>query len=159
MDPLRRLIEHLAWADEHVQRSLEAAGERAPSQAIALYAHVIGAEEVWLARLTRTAPQLAVWPKLEFRAVLEVARDVHGRWRSYVAAIGPADLARKVAYTNSAGASFETSIEDIVMHVALHGAYHRGQIASLVSNAGAQAAASDYIAFVRGAPAATRTPL
>jgi uncharacterized damage-inducible protein DinB len=40
--------------------------------------------------------------------------------------------------------------------VALHGAYHRGQIAQLLRQNGAQPAATDYIGFVRGVPAATR---
>ena len=40
----------------------------------------------------------------------------------------------------------------------LHGAYHRGQIALLLREGGAEPAPTDYIAFVRGAPAATRTP-
>lgn len=158
MDHLRRLIDHLAWADEHVQSSLEAAGERAPSQAIELDAHVIGAEDVWLSRLDGAAPRLAVWPKLEVRAVLDVARDVHERWHLDASALEAAELAREVAYTNCAGASLRNKVEDLVLQVVLHEAYHRGQIALLVSKAGAQAAASDDIAFVRGAPAATRRP-
>ena len=43
------------------------------------------------------------------------------------------------------------------LHVALHGAYHRGLIAGLRRDAGAEASATDFIVFVRGAPAAPRT--
>jgi uncharacterized damage-inducible protein DinB len=43
--------------------------------------------------------------------------------------------------------------------VALHGSYHRGQIALLVRAGGSTPAPTDYIAFIRGAPAATRTPV
>jgi uncharacterized damage-inducible protein DinB len=39
----------------------------------------------------------------------------------------------------------------------LHGAYHRGQIALLIRQAGAVPAPTDYVAFVRGAPTATRS--
>jgi uncharacterized damage-inducible protein DinB len=42
------------------------------------------------------------------------------------------------------------------VHVAMHGSYHRGQITMLVRDAGAEPQPTDYIAFVRGAPAATR---
>jgi uncharacterized damage-inducible protein DinB len=58
-----------------------------------------------------------------------------------------------VHYTNSDGQHFETSVSDILTHVALHGAYHRGQVAHLLRGAGAEPQATDYIQFGRGAPA------
>jgi len=38
----------------------------------------------------------------------------------------------------------------------MHGCYHRGQVAMLIRDGGGTPAPTDYIAFVRGAPAATR---
>ena len=70
-----------------------------------------------------------------------------------------AALARNVHYTNSAGLEFDSTVGDILLHVALHGAYHRGQIALLVRAGGSAPAPTDYIQFTRGAPAATRTPV
>jgi uncharacterized damage-inducible protein DinB len=61
-----------------------------------------------------------------------------------------------VHYRNSAGDEFDNAIEDILVHVAMHGSYHRGQITMLVRDAGAEPQPTDYIAFVRGAAAATR---
>jgi uncharacterized damage-inducible protein DinB len=40
--------------------------------------------------------------------------------------------------------------------VALHGSYHRGQIALLMRQGGGAPAATDYIAFVRDMPAPPR---
>jgi uncharacterized damage-inducible protein DinB len=40
--------------------------------------------------------------------------------------------------------------------VALHGAYHRGQIAAALRGAGAVPEPTDFIAFARGSAAATR---
>ena len=67
-------------------------------------------------------------------------------------------LQRKVAYRNSAGLAFESTIEDMLLQVVLHGCYHRGQIAMLVRGAGAEPSPTDYIAFVRGVPAAVTPP-
>ena len=73
-----------------------------------------------------------------------------------IASSSTEQLQRVVPYTNSAGLSFESSLEDMLMQALLHGCYHRGQIALLVRGAGAEPAPTDYIAFVRGVPAATR---
>ena len=73
-----------------------------------------------------------------------------------VAALQPTDLDRGVTYRNSAGEEYTSTVEDILLHVALHGAYHRGQIARALRQGGAVPEPTDYIAFTRGAPAATR---
>ena len=64
-----------------------------------------------------------------------------------------------VAYTTSAGKSFANTVKDILLHVAMHAQYHRGKINLLLRQAGLEPAPADYIAFIRGAPAArTRSP-
>jgi uncharacterized damage-inducible protein DinB len=65
-----------------------------------------------------------------------------------------AALERQVHYSNTAGAEFDSRIGDIMMHVLLHCAYHRGQVALLLRTAGAEPEPTDFIAFCRGAPAA-----
>lgn len=73
-----------------------------------------------------------------------------------VRTLDPTRLATRISYRNSAGASFTSTLEEILLHVALHGSYHRGQIAMILRNAGETPAPTDFIAFARGAPAATR---
>jgi uncharacterized damage-inducible protein DinB len=43
-----------------------------------------------------------------------------------------------------------------LLHVFLHSAYHRGQVSLMVRRSGGVPAPTDFIAFVRGAPTATR---
>ncbi|HYJ78559.1 MAG TPA: DinB family protein [Longimicrobiaceae bacterium] len=74
----------------------------------------------------------------------------------HVAPLQKLDLDREVPYINSAGQGFQSTIGDILLHVALHGAYHRGQVAAAVRARGGAPVPTDYIAFVRGVPAATR---
>jgi uncharacterized damage-inducible protein DinB len=66
------------------------------------------------------------------------------------------ELDGEVTYVNSAGQEFRSTRRDMLLHVALHGCYHRGQVALLLREAGAVPEPTDYIAFVRGVPAATR---
>jgi len=70
-----------------------------------------------------------------------------------------ADFARIVSYRNSAGHPYQSTVEDILLHVALHGSYHRGQIATLLRQSGSEPVLTDYIAFIRDAPAASRASI
>jgi uncharacterized damage-inducible protein DinB len=155
--PLRRLFDHLEWADDRVLRSLREA-PAIPPKALELFAHVLGAEHVWLARLRQVPARLAVWPALDLEQCATVARENRDGYAALLDDLGADGLGEEVPYTNSAGASFRTPAEDILLHVALHGCYHRGQVAILLRQNGAVPQPTDYIAFVRGAPAATRLP-
>ncbi len=59
------------------------------------------------------------------------------------------DLGRAIAYVNSKGEAFESTVGDILLHVAQHGAYHRGQIARLLREAGHTPPYTDFIQFAR----------
>jgi uncharacterized damage-inducible protein DinB len=153
---IRSLIDHMEWADARVLESLRQPG--IPARALQLYAHILGAEHVWLTRLEQRERALPVWPSLTVEECETVARDNARGFRAYVDRLTSDDLQRIVHYRNSAGLEFDSGIEEILLHVAMHGSYHRGQVTLLVRDAGAKPAPSDYIAFVRGVPAATTAP-
>ena len=153
---LRRLFDHLGWADDRVLQSIREA-PAIPPKALELFAHILGAEHVWLARLRQAPSRLAVWPTLDLEQCAAVARENSEGYTALLDEVDPDRLSEEVPYTNSAGASFRTPIEDILIHVALHGGYHRGQVAMLLRQNAAEPRPTDYIAFVRGAPAATRS--
>jgi uncharacterized damage-inducible protein DinB len=155
IDPLSRLYAHLAWADSAAVRALRAA-KNPPAKALELLSHILGAEEVWLSRLEQRKAGTAVWPALSVEGCAELAETTRKGFDAYLARLGEGDLDRVVAYVNSAGQSFESSAWDILVHVAMHGSYHRGQVMLLLRESGHEPAATDYIAYVRGAAAATR---
>ena len=152
---LLRLFAHMAWADERALRALTEAGD-GHEAAREFYAHILGAEHVWLARLRGRDAPVPVWPEPELEACGRTAASVREAYADYLQPLKRADLKRSVTYVNSAGQEFDSRVEDILFHVLLHGAYHRGQVALLLRQEGAEPSPTDYIAFVRGAPAATR---
>lgn len=152
---LFRLQEHLAWADRRAGQAL-AALPTPEASALELYGHVLGAEAVWLSRLTETPATVAVWPMLSVAECLALAADLDRGYYDFLWGLSPADLRRMVSYKNSAGQAFQNTVEDILLHVCLHGCYHRGQIAVRLRAGGAEPLPTDYIAFVRGTAAATR---
>lgn len=155
IDYLQRLIAHLQWADERILASLRRAAAP-PDKTLGLYAHILGAEHVWLARLRGKRPVVAVWPTLTLEECATLAPQTHQELVQFVSSLSPADLGREIAYTNSAGMEFRSRADDMLTQLVMHGAYHRGQITLLVRAAGDEPEPTDYIAFVRGVPAATR---
>ncbi len=145
------LFEHMAWADARVLQVLTAAPEAVDLPGVLRWtAHVVGAERVWLMRLRGedTASQ-PIWPEWNLEQVREVAMDNAATLRALVAQTSDADLLRVVEYRNSQGAVFRTAVVDILSQVALHGSYHRGQIAAALRAGGVEPVNTDYITFVR----------
>jgi uncharacterized damage-inducible protein DinB len=155
IEQLNRLFGHLAWADTLAIGALRHA-KAPPAKALELMSHVLGAEEVWLSRLQQRPAALAVWPVLTIAECAELAETNRKGFEGYVAGLSEEDGDRAVAYVNSAGQAFESKAWDILLHVAMHGSYHRGQVMLLLRSSGQEPAATDYIAYVRGAAAATR---
>lgn len=153
----RPFFDHLFWADARALATLRGAPGDEP-RARELLAHIIGAEAVWLARIEGREPELPVWPALTLDEIEAAARRVRAGYEALLARIArdPAEPGRMVHYRNSAGREFDSSVSDILRHVALHGAYHRGQVALLARMSDLSAQPTDYIAWSRGAPAATR---
>ncbi len=58
-------------------------------------------------------------------------------------------LDQSVSYTNSQGEAWSSTVEEILTHITVHSAYHRGQIASDLRAAGMTPAYTDYIHAVR----------
>lgn len=153
---LLRMLGHMHWADEQARIAL-ARNVKPDPDAWRLYGHVLSAEVLWLARLRGEPAPLPVWPTLDQSDARAVSQYLREDLRAFLWRQGAEDLGRLVGYRNSAGDEYQNTVEDILIHVCLHGAYHRGQIARRLREAGAVPEPSDYIAFVRGAAAATRT--
>lgn len=148
MDHLRRLVDHLEWADQRVLLSLKACRVQLPA-AMGLYAHVLGAEHTWITRITGDAPEVSVWPELSLDECEKLSAENVSRLREVLSQLTPDTLGRPVTYRNTKGFEFSTGIEDIMIHVALHGSYHRGQVAALLRSAGDEPVPTDYIQWVR----------
>jgi uncharacterized damage-inducible protein DinB len=152
-----RLFAHLAWADQAVTAALRQTTEPAKDW-MEVFAHVLGSEHVWRARIEQRAPEIAVWPTLTLDECESVARANHDGYVELLKRVDPGQLDTMIHYRNSAGREFDSTIGDILLHVCMHGSYHRGQIAKAMRQGGIVPAPTDYIGYIRGVPAATRQP-
>lgn len=151
---IRKMCEHTTWADELLLSALEPM-QPPPPLAWREYAHVLGAETVWLDRLLQRPARLAVWPELSIGEAASLATTLRAEYADYVSGLTADALDVRVHYVNSAGQSFDTPVIDILLQVFLHGQYHRGRINLMLRQGGLPPTPTDYISFARGVPAAT----
>lgn len=145
---LRRLLAYDDWANREALASLRAAGDPS-ARAHQVMAHIVGAQEMWLSRMKQDGNAVVVWPDLSLDRIAALLDDLRRMWVEYLRSIPDQALAGTVRYTNTKGMEFSNTLFDIITHVMMHGAYHRGQIATLVRQSGGEPAYTDYIHAVR----------
>ena len=156
----QKLFRYDRWANGEVLEALHAASagsdahtaaasEEVLQEFLRRLAHVLGAEWLWLARLNVPGEAIGVWPKLTLD---QCARQIEGLgrvWEGYLEKLGEAGLGQTIAYRNSKGEPWQSRIDDVLTHVVMHSAYHRGQIALEMRAAGLTPAYTDFIQAVR----------
>jgi uncharacterized damage-inducible protein DinB len=141
------LLRYDAWANRETLQSLRVG--TAPARALKWMGHIVGAGTLWLARVREEPSPLAVWPELDLEECAAGIERMAEGWSHYLEALAPADLEEAVGYRNSAGEYWTSAVGDILTHLAMHGAYHRAQIAAAVREHGGAPAYTDFIHAVR----------
>jgi uncharacterized damage-inducible protein DinB len=145
----KRLFEHVKWANARILEALKKTDGK-PEKALKLFAHVLGAERVWLARLNGQDSSVhPVWPDMGLEECEKCMEENIAGYSAFLSNLTNEDLARTVTYSNTSGATFNTAIQDILTHVSMHGSYHRGQIAQAMRIEGFEPVNTDFITFVR----------
>jgi uncharacterized damage-inducible protein DinB len=146
LEHFRRQFAYNAWANREVLAKLPGSGE-ASTRSLQLVAHVLSAELLWLERLRQQPQSLRVWPEMSFENCEKLAAETARLWLAYLAA--KPELTQAVSYRNSKGEAWASTVQDILTHVVMHSAYHRGQIASHMRASGQTPAYTDFIHWVR----------
>jgi uncharacterized damage-inducible protein DinB len=148
LDHFRRQFAYNGWANHEVLTVLERAQGNI-ERPIEYLGHVVSAELLWLNRLNGQSPAVAVWPRFDLEECATLLANVGGAWREYLTAISPNELEQSASYTNSKGEPWSSTVQDILTHVLLHSAYHRGQIASTMRANGQTPPYTDFIHAAR----------
>lgn len=142
-----RLLRYDVWANGETLKSLRQGPP--PARTLRWMCHIVGAEYLWLARLRQEPAPLPVWPDLSVEECGTGLDEIAERWQEYLAQAGSGRFAERISYTNSKGEEWTSAVEDILTHVTIHSAYHRGQIASDLRAANQIPAYTDFIHAVR----------
>ena len=145
-DYLKRQFMYDGWANREVLKAIRAAGDE-NKRSLQLMGHILGAERVWLERLKQAPQSVSVWPESDLGQCEAEAAQLERQWLEYLKAV--ADLSQTMSYKNTKGELWTSTIDDVLTHVVMHSAYHRGQIASHMREHGQTPAYTDFIHAVR----------
>ena len=148
LEHFRRLFAYDEWANREAMASLQAAAAL-PTIALERMAHVLSAQYVWFDRLKQQRQTFPVWPNFTLAQSESEAAKLVLLWKGYLNTMPEAGCDATVTYKNTIGESWTSRIEDVLTHVIMHSAYHRGQIAADMRAAGFNPAYTDFIHGIR----------
>lgn len=154
---LKTYLEYNVWANRIIAGYLEKAGEQNmditiessfPSIRKTWY-HLWDAQAVWILRLE--GKEVTTWPGRDFNGTMKEAMNQFIKSSERLLELGsqlnPEAL---IAYKNMAGKEFTNKVWHILMHVVNHGTYHRGQLVTMLRQAGMKELQPlDLIVFMR----------
>lgn len=147
LELIRRLFAYDAWANA---RALGALKDAQSQTALAPLAHLLMSEKIWLMRLGgEDTSAVNKSPELSHAECGSLAEEMRAGYESYISSLSEDGLASPLTYRNFKGVEFRTPVGEILTHVAMHGTYHRGQVAKALRAEGHAPADTDFITFVR----------
>jgi len=147
-----RMFAYDHWANRECLDAMRAAGSLS-DDTVGRMAHILSAQKLWLERILKQPQTMPVWPTATIEECMTLADEMSAQWQTYLTRLAnqfaPGTLDDKVEYRNSKGEEWSSRVEDILTHVVMHSAYHRGQIALEMRAAGVEPAYTDFIHAVR----------
>lgn len=157
LNTLRQLLAYHHWATDRLFDALRALPPDVLDRPLGgsfgsprgLLAHIVGAELVWVERWQGRSPSQI--PDAPAGATVDhflrewaTVRDTQER---VLLTLDAERLAAPLTYTNFAGHTWTYPFEAILIHVANHGTYHRGQLAHVLRQLGQVPPSTDYLRF------------
>jgi uncharacterized damage-inducible protein DinB len=149
MQFFRKMFDYDYWGNREALASLSGISGDA-TRARRFFNHIIGAQRIWLSRFeTPDPPAAEAWPLLTHEEASAAVEELRGRWGAILDGMTPEKLSGDLMYRNTKGLEFKTPIQDVLMHLVMHSAYHRGQVAAAVRDSAGNPAVTDYVVYVR----------
>ena len=145
----RQLFDYDHWGNQAALASLGSIAGPV-EKPLKVFNHILGGQRVWRARFDDPHPPNAQpWPVLTTEECRSGIDEIYQRWVELLDQLSDEKLSRNLVYQTTQGAKFETPIRDVLTHLLLHSAYHRGQVAAAVREAGGKPAVTDYVVYLR----------
>lgn len=111
--------------------------------------HTLSAEWIWLERWKGTSPK-----SMLDAAELTDLETIRKRWdkveserAEFIRSLSEEKLATTLSYVNTRGQTFAYPLWQMLVHVANHSTYHRGQLTTLLRQVGAQPVTTDFLDY------------
>ena len=155
----RQLFAYNHWANS---RALEAAAQLSDEQFTKqlgssfssvrdTLVHICGAEWIWLERFLGNSPS-----SIPNESSIQTAASLRAHWQpqadkliAYVSGLTQPDLDRVFEYKTLNFGIYKNPLWQSLQHLANHGTYHRGQVATMIRQLGAKPILTDLMHFYR----------
>ena len=114
------------------------------------FVHLLWAESLWLARW-QGRPYVASLNSEEYPTTESLRipfEDVHTKQLQFLSGLPPSAATQVVSYVNFSGKKWEYALRDLVQHLVVHSAHHRGQITTLFRHLNIVPPTTGYLAFL-----------
>jgi len=158
---LERIFSYKAKANDEMLAALRQFEEASPAREIAVrvLSHAYAVDQIFAANLRRaehvyTSPNPSQAPSLDD---LSAAIKRSDRWYlDYVSGLDEAQLAERIDFTFTDGLPGRMSREEMLMHVTVHGEYHRGQISLIMMENSITPPGDGFTSYLHKAEASAR---
>ncbi len=143
----KKLYTYNQWCNQALVSRLSPLSD-VPSEVIRRLSHIVAAEEIWYHRIKPLSLEpLPLFEIQSWKILTPRLKESAQRWLELVDHTD--NYQQLISYHTTSGTPYQTSLDDILIHLAHHGSYHRGQMATLLRQAGLEPVITDYIAFCR----------
>ena len=144
LDMIRGLYAYHRWANHRLFEVAAKVGEDAAGREVGkqfsfptvrrMFAHLYGADWIWLMRWKGTSPTKLPGGEIGSLADLREKWDaVEKEQQAFIESLTPADLGRIVEYASTEGKPFRLALGPLLQHVANHATHHRSEIATMLT--------------------------
>ena len=141
---IRGLYDYHRWANHRLFDVASARGDEAATRDLGpqwsfptmlrMFAHVYGADALWLSRWKGTSMTAIPGGDLQSMAALRERWDaLEAEQRAFVDGLADADLARVVHYTDTKGTPFHAPLGPLLQHVPNHATHHRSELSTMLT--------------------------
>jgi uncharacterized damage-inducible protein DinB len=159
MQEIRKLFAYNAWATNRMFDALARIPEtdykrNLKSSHGSLHgtaSHMVAAEKIWLSRLVKK-PETALLTEQDapsLQSLKKTWEDIAARTARFLSKLEDSSLEIITEYVTTEGKKFTNSLVQILQHVINHSSYHRGQVAGMMRQVGAEPVNTDLITFFR----------
>jgi uncharacterized damage-inducible protein DinB len=157
LETVRLLYDYTSWADAKMLEAVARLGPEPWTKDLGsslksvrdTVAHIASAQWIWLSRWKGESPK-GMWAAADF----PTPDSIRERWlplkaelAAFVAELTEAALQQPLSYKNLKGEPVTYPLGPLMLHVANHSTYHRGQVTTLLRQLGAQPVSTDLVLY------------
>lgn len=136
-ETLKRLFQYKAWANDELLTALTRLGDESPITDLAMKAlsHTHVVDRIFAAHLRRGDHAYASANLGQMPTLADLSAEIRASDREYVEYVSSLDgdrLTERIDFAFTDGAPGRMSREEMLMHLIVHGAGHRGQVSALM---------------------------